>query len=145
MKLSWFAMLLVLPGCYSYVRSPAAPVSGREFSLNLSDAGSAQMASTLGPGVLTVRGRVIAVDDQRVEVAATSVVRRDKEERWSREILVIPRNLISSVDERKMSPMRSAAFAGAIIAGSFIIRQTLAEVLGEPHQSGSSPKPPPGT
>ncbi|HYN83025.1 MAG TPA: hypothetical protein VES88_16180 [Gemmatimonadaceae bacterium] len=145
MKLPLFAMLVVLTGCYTYVRTPESPVAGREFSLHLTDAGSAQLAGELGAGVLAVQGRVTTVDNQGLGLAATGVVRRGGHEKWSGEYLTIPRALIATSEERKISVWRSTAFAGLIALGGFVISRTITEVLGDPERGGSSPKPPPET
>ena len=81
------AAVLALPGCYRLAPLETdTPDQGSEVRLALTDAGSVQMASLVGPRVEALEGRTLEVSDSSVVLAVSSTFDRAGIERpWSNE------------------------------------------------------------
>lgn len=114
---SMFAAL-VLSGCY--VTVPLAnphPDPGTKLRVQLTDAGTDQLARYLGPGVITVDGRLVQNSDSALALSVTQVsMRSGQDQFWKGETVNLPRTAISTVQERKLSRVRSLIIAGGVIA-----------------------------
>lgn len=119
------ASAVLLAGCYGYVGvRPDAPLSGREAQLWLSDSGAVVLASTIGPSVESITGRVVADSAQLYVVALSTVRRRDGDETiWRGERVSVARSLIVDSATRQFSPSRTALFSGLLSATLIAARQ----------------------
>jgi hypothetical protein len=122
MRRSALALILLVVGCYSYrpLESPT-PLSGTRVEADLTDAGSVQLASQVGPGVTSVRGEVLESDSQAVLLALTSVVGRNQQEVfWSGEQVRVPLTTIARLQQRKFATGKTIAFGGALLGGMLL-------------------------
>jgi hypothetical protein len=116
------AGLLLLPtatGCYTTVPVwEGTPAPQSEITVGLSDRGRTVMAAQLGPGVRHVTGRLVSVTDSAFVVRVTSVdyISTSSAGTWSGEEVAVPRDLVSGVEERRLSPSRSWLTAGIVVA-----------------------------
>jgi hypothetical protein len=116
------AAALLLPsatGCY--VSRPiwnGQPVPGTEISLGLTDRGRVALSDRLGPGALTVSGRLASATDSLYVVDVTRVAYIDggRVAKWNGESVNIAKNDVSGIAERRLSKSRSWVAAG-IAAG----------------------------
>jgi hypothetical protein len=131
-------------GCYNY--SPLTqptPLPGAYVAVTLTDAGSVDLASYLGPGVFVVRGRYVGDDDHGLVVAVSSVeLVRGDEIGWAGERVTLPNDRIASVRVRQLSKRRSVLLVGAGITG--LVATTAAFGLIGGASSGSTIGGPPG-
>jgi hypothetical protein len=119
MRASALISVLLLTGCYNYlpVESPA-PASGTRVAAELTAAGSLEMASQVGLGVTTLRGKVVGGDPEALVLAITSALGRHEEETlWNGEQVRIPLALVAQVRERKFALGKSLLFGGAVGGG----------------------------
>lgn len=70
MRISALILVLLVAGCYNYLplENPA-PASGTRVAAELTDAGSLELASQVGPGVTSVRGDVVESDPRGLLLA----------------------------------------------------------------------------
>jgi hypothetical protein len=80
----------------------------------------------VGPGVVSVSGRLISAPPDSLVLAVSSTTRRDGEEIfWKRERLAAPGQFIAFVEQKKISTVRSAV-VGAAIAGAALALRSIA-------------------
>jgi hypothetical protein len=113
---TWFAV--TSSGCFTYATvDPGAVTPGRDVRMELTDAGTAALAPLIGPGMVTVDGRVTSVDSGEVQLAVTQTTdRRSIEHLWRGEPVTVPRPLVSHVSQRKFSASRTALLSAGIAA-----------------------------
>lgn len=112
------ATLLLVSACYTYdsVQVPT-PVAGTRIQAELTDGGSAELASQLGPNIAAVRGEVVESDEVGLLLALNSVtVRTEERIFWKGEQVRIPLTTVAQVRQRKFSLGRSLLFGGAALA-----------------------------
>ena len=113
---------LLLPGATGcYVSRPiwnGEPVPGTEISLGVTDRGRVALSDRLGPGALSVTGRLASATDSIYVVDVTRVAYIDggRVAKWNGEPVNIAKNDVSGIAERRLSKSRSWVAAG-ITAG----------------------------
>ena len=114
-----------LAGCYGYFAAPrGASLAGREAQIWLSDSGAVVLASTIGPSVQSITGRIVADSNDAYIVSLASVRRRDGDETaWRGERVSVARALIIDTGTRRFSPSRTALFSGLLSASLIAARQ----------------------
>jgi hypothetical protein len=114
--------VLLLAGCYSYhpLATPA-PASGTRVAADLTDAGSVQLASQVGPGATSLRGEVVESDPDALLLALKSVLGRNEQETfWAGEQVKVPLTVVMRVQQRRFAPGKSILFGGAVLGGLFV-------------------------
>ena len=125
-------------GCYTVEPLLTAPSPGQELVVQLTDAGSAQLAQYLGPGVSVINGRYSTTTADTLSLSVTSTETRTGDVHfWAGEPVEISKSVIATVNEKKLSALRSVLVAGAVIAGGLTLR------LGFGGSSGNDRKVPP--
>jgi hypothetical protein len=126
-------------GCYNYQPLTApSPVAGTYLAVTLTDAGSQELATYLGPSVFVVRGRYMGESEQGALLVSVSSVelQRGDDVSWSGETVALPNNDIASLEVRRLAKGRSLLLAGLGAGG--VVATTLAfSLVG----SGSQPNP----
>jgi hypothetical protein len=125
MRSSAWAAVLLVTGCYNYypLENPA-PASGTRVAAELTDAGSIEMSSQIGPGVTSVHGEVVESSSDALTLALTSVMNRNEQEMpWNGEQVRIPLTTVARVEQRRFAVVKSILFAGAIVGGLFAATQ----------------------
>ncbi|MEP6779961.1 MAG: hypothetical protein ABJC26_08735 [Gemmatimonadaceae bacterium] len=112
------AVCFAVTGCYTL--QPVAttgPVIGSEVALDINDAGRVALATSIGPEVSQLEGRLVRRDSNEY-VVAVSVVRqlRDVEQKWTGEKVILKTEYVTAVHERRFSRGRSAIIAAAAVA-----------------------------
>jgi hypothetical protein len=118
----WIVPLLA--GCYEYqpVTTASAP-TGEPIRLTLTDAGSADLAPSLGPSMEEVAGKLLnSSGDAYVVALSESRKRNGMEIDWRGEEVSISKSLVASVQLRKFSATRTT-FLTAGIVGALVILQ----------------------
>jgi len=123
-------ILLLLPlmaGCYTYKPLPATgPETGTRISAELTDQGSIDMSSQLGPGVTQVQGEVLPSDSIALRLAIlTTANNRGIESDWQREQVAIPVNALGRLEQRKFSVSQTALAGGLAITGLYAMYRLL--------------------
>jgi hypothetical protein len=128
-------------GCYTAVpiTSDAARV-GTRITLELTDAGTVDMASQVGPRIHTLVGDVNVVTDSSVVLSMRSAVDvRGVESLWQGEQVTVRRSDIGSVGERRLSSGKTAAFSVILVAGAFLVARAFGLVGGGEDHRGDIP------
>jgi hypothetical protein len=111
------ATLPFIGACYIYdVVELPTPAAGTRIEAELTDPGSTELASQLGPNIAAVRGDVVESDDAGLLLALTSVtVKNHERTSWKREQVRIPFTTVARVQQRRFSLGRSLLLGGAVI------------------------------
>jgi hypothetical protein len=112
---------LLVAGCYSYrpLEDPT-PASGTRVTADLTDAGSLELASQIGPGANRVSGEVVESEPDALFLALTSVLGRNEQETfWSGEQVRIPLITVSRVQQRRFAVGKTLLFGGTVLGGLF--------------------------
>jgi hypothetical protein len=114
---------LLLCGCYVNIpMTTSSPDPGTRLHVQLTDAGSVDLARYLGPNVISIDGRFIQADDSALSVSVNQVSMRSGDEQfWKGETVVLPRSAIAFVQRRKLSTWRSGLLAGVFLAGLAVL------------------------
>jgi hypothetical protein len=133
--------VLLLCGCYVNVPLATSPDPGTRVHVQLTDAGSVDLARYLGPNVIAVDGRLLDGTDSSISVSVNQVSMRSGDEQfWKGETVNLPRRAIAFIQRKKLSPWRSGLIAGAFVAGIALISGGGG---GNTGGGGGSPPPPP--
>lgn len=125
-KLFPFVALVLLGGCYSYSRVASPPPAGTDVEVELTDAGSSDLARLVGPNVVSIRGRVNELGSDTLVLAVESVLKRSgTDEYWSKEPLGIARTSIASIATRKFSAARTGLLVLTAIGGALVVRTVI--------------------
>ena len=142
-------MLVVVPvlaGCYAYVplggtHPETAP--GARVAIELTDVGRVGMAPQLGPEVNRIEGVLVTRSDSTYEVGVSMLIGLwGAQSKWAGEQVVIRRDYVRRMGERRFSAWRTGVLAGAASAGvlAFVLTRSLIGGGSTP----DTPAPPPG-
>jgi hypothetical protein len=134
-------------GCYTYAPlSSMAPDPGSVVAVTLTDSGTQELASYLGPTVAVVRGRYLGGGDTaglRIAVASVELVRGDVLP-WAGELVTIPGHDVADIKVRRPARGRSVLLAGAAVGG--VVASTAAfSLLLQGQSTPTNPTGPPPT
>ena len=135
-----------LTACYTQqpVVDPAA-ASGRnvEVVVDLTDRGRYELRGALGESPRSVQGRLVAVDDSTLTVAATSVLSLTGENvTWTGERVALPRTGIALVQQRSLSrPRTVVAFVAAVAVAVGALAAVGLNVFGIGNDNDSRTEP----
>jgi|SRR2546423_5258737 len=127
--------------CYTSlpVESFPPPV-GNDLVAMLTDNGSAEMASVVGPRVTGVSGRYLGLSGDSLLLSVKTVIKRDgNEEFWRGEQVGILRSNVATLSRRQFSPVRSGAIVGGLVAA--LIGITSYVISGSAGHTGNRPPP----
>ena len=136
---------LAAAGCYTYTPAPSADIPpGREIRASLTDAGSVQLGSLIGPRAAAIEGRFAARTDTTITVSVSQVTRFDgSEETWRGERVIVPRSAFAAVQRRQFSRARTAGLTGTLLAAAVLAVRSFGSEEGIP--GGGTGNPGPGT
>jgi hypothetical protein len=145
MRRSTVLLIPLLAACYTYrPLGGSIPAGGDRVRLSLTDAGTADLASQLGPSVVEVSGRILTVDSAEAYLVAVLGTRSRGgiEADWRGEQVAVPRLLVAHAEQRRFSRSRTVLASVVGIAAALAAREAFwgpGGVFG-----GSSPGSPPG-
>ncbi len=113
----------VTMGCYTALPLLTAPRPGQEIVVQVTDAGSAQLAQYVGPAVSVLSGHFSGNSGDSLALSVTSTETRSGDIHfWTGEPVAIPNSMVATLSERKLSPWRSTLAIGAIVAAVLTIK-----------------------
>lgn len=142
-RVSVGAVALMLGGaaCYNYRPTMSSDLQvEHRAEFMLTDEGRVAMARTLGPGIRSIDGRLIAVSDSMWTVKVFRIESfADGPATWGGEVVQMPRSAVGMVALREFDPARSTA-AAVVITGAvllFVVRGPFGGGwLGDPFTPG---------
>ena len=132
--------LVAVSGCYTLqpVTRQTLP-AGMTVSLNINDAARAALSSQMGPNISEIQGRLIQEDTAGYMVAVSEIrTFRDGTQVWSGEHVLVKKQFVNQVSERKFSRSRTAIVSVAAVGVLAILASQ--GILGS--LSGDDGKPP---
>jgi hypothetical protein len=139
------AGLLLLPsatGCYTSVPVwEGTPAPNAEITMGLSDRGRTTLAAQLGPGARRISGRLVQASDSAYIVRVTGVeyISNSYAGTWSGEQVVVSRDLVSGITERRFSRSRSWIAAGIAVVGVALVSTIAIKGFGTDPASTKTP------
>ncbi len=144
MRASAMMFVLLISGCYAYrpLETPT-PAAGTRVVADLTNAGSLELASQIGPGVASVSGAVVAYDQEALLLALSSVMgRNDQETFWKGEQVRIPHTTVARLQQRRFALGKSFLFGGTVLGGLLgAIKAFEGEGSGGMSGGGGGPRP----
>lgn len=131
-------------GCYYYRPTETrTPTPQTYVSVALTDSGTDRLWRYLGPDVGSLRGRLLTTDEGSYTMAVFAVdLRNGSVLGWRGERVVVNRELVSSLSERRFSVGRTT-LAGGLSAAAFVLTLQAFKVLtgGGGSSDGGGGKP----
>lgn len=126
-KLVGFAALSMCGACYQYAAfQPTPSTLGQAVRVQLTDAGTARVASLVGPGASYLDGNLASLTDSSYTIAVTDLGRLNgTEETWKGEQATVYRSEAASIELRKAAPGRSAALTAALVGGAALVARAM--------------------
>jgi len=132
-------------GCYNYLplrRSTLTPST--YLAVTLTESGSEELASYLGPNAHVVRGRCLAVTDRGLAVSVESVEsHRGDIAHWTGETVVVPAEFVRALEQRQVSRSKVVLLAGAAVAGFVVAYQAFGPASSGGFSGGGGAGPSP--
>jgi len=114
--------LLLTTACYTYVPGSAAPATGTEVTVLLTDKGRAALSDRVGPEMDELRGRLMSGTDSSVVISMTeSVTLRGVSATWTDEVLTVSREHFGSLRIKALSRGRTSVVAGLASAAAVFL------------------------
>jgi hypothetical protein len=119
------ALVCLTAGCYSYRQvgqvDTAAPDPGKRVELRLTELGGRALVEQLGPDAQTVDADVVRRDSSAITIAVWQVEdTHHGQTQWRGEKVVIPRDAIATLGERKLSVAGTGVLGGLIAGGALV-------------------------
>src|SRR5918999_6536578 len=116
-------MVALLAGCHSYRRMESpAPARGAQLRVELTDQGSVDITSQVGPRAANIFGRLTESSGDSLALAVTGVERRSGiTEIWQGERVSLGRSSIASISRQAISWRRTSLVLAAGVAASFLL------------------------
>jgi len=120
---------LLSSGCFTYAAVPTSqPLVEQTAEFRISDSGRLELTRQLGPGVLTVEGRVVRQDEAGWTLRVYRLIDlRGQATTWSGEVVELPRTSVEMVNRRDFDRGRSVIATAAIAGGLalFVVSRSL--------------------
>lgn len=128
-------------GCYTAVPIGGESArTGTRISVELTDVGTVDIASQVGPRIHLLVGDVSALTDSSIVLAMRSTTdSRGIEALWQGEQVTVKRSEIASVGERRLSPGRTAVFSAILVAGAALVARAFGLLGGGEDHRGDIP------
>ena len=132
----------LLSGCYVYRPSDTPTLErGVAVRVRLTEAGTTELAGTLGPNLALVDGQYVSGDQNAVALEVNSVQTRGGITLPRRgDSVLLSRDAIASLERRIFSRRRTALLVGGVVAGAAVVVAVGNDRLGG--RAGGSPNPP---
>lgn len=135
-------LLGVTSGCYVYSPAPPSPARGTRLLLELNDRGRVALGDSIGPSGRVVEGTVTANSDSAYSLRVVRVgYLNGQSNNWNGEPLVVPKDLVGNVKERRLSKSRSwlTATGVSVAVVAFIATRGLFGFGSEGREPGPGP------
>ena len=140
--LALLLLLSQLTACYTYVPVEVSALPpGAEVTMAVTDRGRVALTEAVGPGVRRIGGNVMSATDTSVVLAVSSVQHIDLgvPVRWAGERVVVSRDFVSEIREKRLSRSRTAIMVGLVLAGAVAASFVAIEGFGGDDPSNKPP------
>ena len=116
-------------GCYTYAAVPTSqPLVEQSAEFRITDSGRVGLARVLGPGILTVEGRVVRQDESGWTLRVYRLIDvRGQSTTWTGEVVELPRTAVELVSRRDFDRGRSVIAVASVAGGLtlFVLSRSL--------------------
>ncbi|HVX41031.1 MAG TPA: hypothetical protein VHB25_15795 [Gemmatimonadaceae bacterium] len=135
--------LAATQACYNYVPVETMPPAGENVSLVVTDQGRVSLAERFGPGIATIDGKLVGIQDSNyiINVYRVSQI-SGSHALWTGEQSHIDRGLVGTVRTRQLSLWRTAALVGVVAGVAALTASGISGGGVEPAPPSDSTKPP---
>lgn len=134
------AALLSSNACYTYAAVPMSqPLVEQTAEFHVTDMGRTELTRQLGPGTLTIEGRVVRQDENGWTLRVYRHIDiRGQATTWSGEVVELPRSAVELVNRRDFDRARSAIATVAVAGGLtlFVLSRSLLGGGTSPEEGG---------
>lgn len=134
------AAVLSSSACFTYAAVPTSqPLVEKTAEFRITDSGRIELVRQLGPGVLTVEGRVVRQDDAGWTLRVYRLIDlRGQSTTWTGEVVELPRTSVEMVTRRDFDRGRSVIATAAIAGGItlFVLSRSLLGGGSGPDEGG---------
>ena len=111
-----------LGGCPVNVpMSTPVPPAGHRIVVRLTDRGSVELARHVGPSIGELDGRVVAADERQLTLSLISATTwRGIPSYWAGEEVIVERDFIAGMTERRLSRTRSWILTAGIVTAALV-------------------------
>jgi hypothetical protein len=135
-------LALSASGCFHYVPAPELPRQGTPVRAHLDRPLPVELADITANNVTQVQGEFVSADTERLVLSAFAVQTASDVEHFANGATVfLPRDAIQLLEERKLSPVRSALAAVAVVGAGYLIQRGLRGSLGGGEGGGGGGPP----
>jgi hypothetical protein len=132
-------------GCYNYTplgRSSLVPST--YLAVTLTESGSEELAPSIGPSMLIVRGRFLSTTERGLILSVATVEnRRGDLLAWNGESVVIPGEFVRSVETRQTAAGKTVLLAGTALVGMLAAYAAFGQGAGATTSGGVASGPSP--
>jgi hypothetical protein len=115
----------LVQGCYVYTPVTGAPAPTTYVALDITDRGRVGLGDLIGPAATRVEGVLQSQTDSAYALNVTSVgYLNGQSNRWSGEPLMVRKDFIGNLRERKFSRGRTALATGSAVGGILVFALT---------------------
>jgi hypothetical protein len=115
--------LLITTGCAAFAPVDAASArSVGEARVLLTERGTLELGTRIGPSIVAVDGRIMTATDTSVVIAMSQVLSRSGETQvWTGEPLSVPLDYVRGYERRQSSVKRTLLLTAGLLAGAAIV------------------------
>jgi hypothetical protein len=126
-KLFVITALALCGACYQYSSFQPTPTTvGKAVRVQLTDIGSAHVASLVGPGADYLDGNLVTLTDSAYTISLADLGRKNgTEELWKGESVTVSGSDVQSIQLRKASAGKSAALTAALVGGAALVARAI--------------------
>jgi hypothetical protein len=116
------AALAVLFGCFATLPLDDRAGAGTPVQVTLTQRGTTEMASMIGPGVTRADGLLARLTADTLEISLVRTEIADGSDNlWRRQRVAFPRALVSSTTQRRLSRTRTWLLAGTGVVAAIVV------------------------
>lgn len=114
--------MMTASACATY-RPINGPIAARgvDVRLDLTERGTLELGSLLGPSIIALDGQIRGVTDSTVRISVTQVLNRTGDAQvWTGEVVTVPVSFVNGVRKREASRSRTFLLTAAIVTGAIL-------------------------
>ena len=131
-----------IAGCFTYVAAPEMPAKGTPVRAHLNRPVPVELPNVTARDIVEVQGEFVTADPDQLVLSAFSIESNsDFRYRTEGATVHLPRDAIGLLEERRVSPQRTALATVALLGAGYLIQLGLRSAFGGGEGDGGTPPP----